>query len=107
MFIFSKYFFSPQFNAITIWPFIILKDKKLVNDKIVINRDKIHLKQQIEMLIIGFYLWYIIEFLIRLLIYKKWMKAYYGISFEREVYENEQNLVYIRGREFWSFLKYL
>ena len=107
MFIYSKYFFSPQFRAITIWPFIILKDRKLVNDKTIVNHEKIHLKQQVEMLLIGFYLWYGLEFLIRLVIYRDWMKAYFNISFEKEAYQNELNLDYIKDRKFWVFLKYL
>lgn len=73
----------------------------------LINHEKIHLKQQIEMLVIGFYLWYGIEFLIHFVTHKKWMKAYYAISFEKEAYQNEQNLDYIRNRKVWSFLKYL
>ncbi|MCF6297268.1 MAG: hypothetical protein L3J08_04670 [Flavobacteriaceae bacterium] len=107
MLIFSKYFFILQFRAITIWPFIILKDRKLVNDKTIINHEKIHLKQQVEMLLIIFYMWYIIEFLIHLVIYRNWMKAYCNISFEKEAYQNEHDLLYIQHRRFWAFLKYL
>ncbi len=107
MLIFSKIFLSSRFNAMAIWPFIILNDKKLKYDKIVLNHEKIHLKQQIEMLLVFFYIWYVIEFIVRLLVCRSWMNAYYTISFEKEAYENEQNLTYIRQRNFWNFLKYL
>nr|DAU35071.1 MAG TPA: hypothetical protein [Caudoviricetes sp.] len=35
---------------------------------------------------IGFYLWYIIEYLIRLIMYRDTKLAYKNISFEREAY---------------------
>ena len=47
---------------------------------------------------------YLIEFLIRLLVKRNWMQAYFNISFEREAYENEKNLTYLRDRKFWFFL---
>jgi len=107
MLIFSKILLAPKFNAITIWPFILLKDKLLKNDKVLMHHEKIHYKQQIEMLVIPFFIWYFIEFSIRLLIYRNWMKAYFNISFEREAYQNEKNLTYLRDRKFWFFLNYI
>ncbi len=71
------------------------------------NHEKIHLKQQLELLIIPFYLIYTIEFLVRLFQYKKRNLAYRNISFEREAYTNEFNLGYLKRRPFWRFLKYL
>ncbi len=106
MFIFSKYFFLSSFNALTIWPFIILKNKNLKDNKVIINHEKIHLRQQIEMLWFIYFIWYLLEFSINLVKYKNFMSAYYHISFEKEAYENEKNLTYLRNRKFWSFLKY-
>lgn len=77
------------------------------NDKYLINHEKIHLKQQAELLIIPFYLWYGIEFFIRLVYYKNCNKAYRNILFEREAYAKQHNLKYLQQRRFWSFLKYL
>lgn len=74
---------------------------------VLINHEKIHLKQQIEMLVIIFFIWYGIEFLFRLFITRNWMKAYFSVSFEREAYGNEKNLTYLRDRKFWNFLKYI
>ena len=107
MLIFSKYLFFSTFNAIAIWPFIILKDKELKNDFILINHENIHLHQQREMLWLPFFLFYIIEYFIKLIIYKKPKLAYFNLSFEREAYQNEQNLTYLRNRKFWNFLNYL
>tara|TARA_R110002049_G_scaffold71370_1_gene183903 strand:- start:68437 stop:68631 length:195 start_codon:yes stop_codon:yes gene_type:complete len=57
--------------------------------------------------IVPFYIWYVLEFLVRLFQYKKWEIAYQNISFEREAFANESNLNYLKQRSFWQFLKYL
>lgn len=74
---------------------------------VLINHEKIHLRQQIELLIIPFYLFYCIEFLVRLIQYKNWYTAYMNISFERESYQNQMDFNYLKNRKFWSFLKYI
>lgn len=107
MLIFSKYFFFSTFNALAIWPFIILKDKKLMDDGVLMNHEKIHLRQQVEMLWLPFFIFYLVEFLLKLIIYKKPKLAYFNLSFEREAYQNEQNLNYLRNRKFWTVMKYL
>ncbi len=68
-----------------------------------INHEKIHTRQMKEMLYIFFYVWYIIEWLIRLF----GKNSYRNISFEREAYENQDNERYLEGRRFWSFTKYI
>ena len=103
----SKYLVPKGYFGFTFYPFVFLKSKVLKEDAVLINHENIHLKQQIELLIIPFYLVYCIEFLIRLLQFKKWQLAYRNISFEREAYANEWDLDYLKHRKLWSFLKYL
>lgn len=91
----------------SLWPFIILKDTTLKEDIVLINHEKIHLKQQQELLIIPFYIWYVTEWLLRSIFYLDTYKAYQNISFEREAYYNENNLDYLNQRKFFSFIKYL
>ena len=82
--------------GIAIFPFIILKDKRLKNNHTLINHEKIHLRQQLEMGIILFYLWYLAEFL------------YWYIKLGNvDAYRNENSLNYLKNRKFWEFLKYL
>lgn len=107
MLIFSKYLFvSKSFNALTIWPFIILRDKELRRDKIVLNHEKIHLRQQVELLWIFYFIWYLAEFSINLLRYRDLMRSYSQIGFEKEAYANESDPDYLKKRKFWGFLKY-
>jgi len=73
----------------------------------LINHERIHLRQQAELLIIPFYIWYVIEYFILLLVYRNKKQAYHNISFEREAYNNEHNLNYPKNRTFWEFLKFL
>ena len=103
----SKYLVPKGYTGLTIFPFVFLKSHRFKTDYILINHEKIHLRHQLELLIIPFYMFYLMEFLIRLLQYKNWHVAYRNISFEREAYCNELNLDYLKQRKFWSFLKYL
>lgn len=94
-------------KAITIFPFIFLENKELKKDKVLLNHEMIHIRQQLEMLVIPFYIWYVIEFFIRLLKTKSRDLAYMNISFEKEAYANEAQLDYIVQKKFWSFIKYI
>jgi len=93
--------------GMALWPFIILQNKSLLSDVIFINHEKIHLRQQAEMLIVFFYIWYVFEFLLRWIQFKNRYQAYKNISFEREAYTNEKDLDYLKKRSFWGFTKYL
>lgn len=107
MIIVSKYLVPTGYNGLTIFPFVFLKKKNMLIDKVLLNHEEIHLRQQLEMLIIPFYLIYVLEFFIRLMFYRNWNLAYRNISFEREAYSNELDFQYIKRRRFWSFLKYI
>lgn len=103
----SKIFIPKGFRGITLYPFIFIKNKTDSEDLTFINHEKIHLRQQIEFLILPFYIWYGIEYLIRRMQYKNKIIAYRNISFEREAYQNEADLNYLKKRSFWRFLKYM
>lgn len=107
MFLVFKYMVPRGYTAITLYPFVFLKDADLKKNEVLLNHEKIHLKQQIELLVVGFYFWYVIEFLIRYLYYKSWHMAYKNISFEREAYAKENDLNYLKSRSFLRFLKYV
>ena len=70
MILISKYVVPKGYTGITIFPFIFLKYQALKGNKVLINHEKIHLRQQLELLIIPFFLVYGIEFLCRLTIYR-------------------------------------
>lgn len=107
MILISKYLIPKGYVGLALYPFVFLKSKELRLNETLVNHEKIHLRQQIELLVVPFYMVYGFEFLIRLLQYKNWQQAYRNISFEREAYVNEKNLDYLQSRPFWKFFKYM
>ena len=97
--------------GLTLYPFIFLKRSYfIIHSKeldTTIRHETIHIRQQSELLIIGFYIWYTVEYIIRLLITLNPTTAYNTISFEREAYKNETNTQYLKQRTRWAFTKYL
>ena len=103
----SRYLIPKGFRGFTFFPFVFLKYRKDTDNEVLLNHEKIHIKQQLEMLIVPFFIWYFLEFLYRLIQFRNRNIAYRNISFEREAYENEKDLNYIQSRPFWRFLKKL
>lgn len=94
-------------SALSLFPFVLMNNKKFRYDTVLINHERIHLRQQLELLILPFYIWYLLEYLFRLIQFRKHHLAYLNISFEREAYKNEKDLYYLKQRSFASFLKYI
>ena len=94
------------YKLMAVWPFIFARKNANIKD-VDLNHEKIHFKQQGEMLLILFYAWYGVEWLIKAIKYKSFDKAYENISFEREAYTNEKNLEYLNNRKWYSWFKYI
>jgi hypothetical protein len=103
----SKYLIPKGFSGLTLYPFIILRDKKLRYNQRLLNHEKIHLRQQAEMLVLPFYFCYFLEYIVRLIQYRNTHRAYRNISFEREAYLHENDTAYLGYRQFWNFTKFL
>ncbi len=89
-------------GGITLFPFIIIRRplKKLI------NHETIHIYQQLELLVIPFYLLYILMYLYNIVKYRNVFEAYMNIPFEKEAYANENNYTYIKKRKLFSWIKY-
>ncbi|MDC7994531.1 hypothetical protein [Altibacter sp. HG106] len=94
-------------RAITLWPIVIVRDKACLQNSVLLQHERIHLRQQLELLVIPFYIWYLIEFAIRWMFSGNWDKAYRNISFEREAYQHERDPDYLQSRSWGEFLKYI
>lgn len=103
----SKYLIPKKYRGLTFFPFIILRNRSDKSNLILINHEKIHIRQQLELLILPFYILYFSDFLIKMIQYKDMNKAYRNIIFEREAYTKEKDLDYLKSRSFWQFLNYL
>ena len=72
-----------------------------------VNHELIHTRQLLELAVLGFYLWYLVEWLIRFVKLRNAKQAYYNICFEREAYANEADLNYLKNRKLFAAFKYL
>jgi hypothetical protein len=79
------------------FPFVIINSQVAATPELI-NHERIHLRQQIELLLLPFYIWYLIAF---------YRKGYWDISFEKEAYANENDLTYLKKRRIFAFLKYV
>lgn len=103
--IYNQFIPFPGFKAINLFGIMFVRNKfkGKITDK-TINHESIHTAQIKEMGYIFFYIWYIIEWLIRLVIGKN---AYRNISFEREAFDNDQNLNYLDSRKQYAWFRYI
>jgi len=76
-------------------------------DEITLNHEAIHTAQMKELLYIFFYVFYIIDWLIGLIAYVSFSRAYREICFEKEAYTNERNNDYLKNRKAFVFIKYI
>ena len=91
------------FKAMNLFGVLFVRGNARINER-TIRHETIHTAQMKELWYVFFYLWYVAEWLIRL-----FMKgnAYRNISFEREAYDNENDLNYLKSRKRFDFMKYI
>ena len=90
--------------AITLYPFIISRDRLNIT---TYNHEKIHLVQQRELWVVGFYILYVWYWLKARAKGLNGSAAYYAIPFEKEAYENHSNFKYLHDRKPHSWQNYL
>lgn len=76
--------------------------------KRTMNHELIHSAQYLELLYIGFWLWYGIEYLLVRVFHKKQNEAYHDVSFEEEAYAYQDYDNYLQYRKhfaWWKFVK--
>lgn len=96
----------PGFTAMNLFGVLFARSeyKDLISER-TINHESIHTAQMKEMLYVFFYIWYFIEWLIRLIFNTS--TAYRSISFEQEAYNNQLDFNYLKTRKKYSWLKHL
>ena len=114
----------PGFRACNLFGVVFVRGTRPLSD-VTINHESIHSAQIAEVMIASvpfalllwlltnvwlgillfiasYYLWYVIEWLIRL----PKGNAYRRLSFEREAYTNQSNMEYLKKRKAFAFFKY-
>ena len=90
------------FKAINLFGVIFYKGSMPKKD--TLNHENIHTAQMKEMLYIFFYVWYGIEWLIRLIKYSP-HEAYRYIGFEQEANKYRYRMTYLKERKHYKWLK--
>jgi hypothetical protein len=88
--------------GITLWPFILLARPP---DETTVRHERTHLRQQAELLVIGFYALYIGEWIFHRLKGKNSVDAYMALRFEREAYAYEAETEYLASRPMFAWWK--
>lgn len=126
----SKVIPFPGYRAINLFGVVFVRGSRPLSE-VTINHESIHTKQITDVLLLtltpflvlffligklwlvlplwisSYYGVYLTEWLIRLVVYKfNSKKAYRSLSFEREAYDNEKDLDYLKNRKRFSFVKY-
>jgi hypothetical protein len=94
-FIHCKYFPFGSYDAIAFYPFLIYKGD--YPPESLINHERIHLFQQKELLIIGFYFLYLLFWIIY---------GYANNPFEREAQANQNDDKYFERRNKYEWKRY-
>jgi len=80
---FKKVKYLPRtVNAITLWPFVFYKGTISAD---TYHHERVHLRQQKELLVIIFYIIYLLEWFVKLFFFGRY--SYWHISFEQEAYD--------------------
>lgn len=103
----TKYLIPKGYRGLTAFPFVFVKYRADKENLVFVNHEKIHLRQQLELLVLPFFIIYGLEYFVRLIRCRNRDVAYRNISFEREAYGNELDMTYLKKRRFFSFIKYI
>ena len=92
-----------RFDAINVFGFLFCRKERKISASVV-RHELIHTAQMREMLFVGFYVWYLMEWCVR---YFMRGNAYHNISMEREAYENMDDADYLKHRKPYAWTGYL
>lgn len=102
--IYTNHFPPGRYVAINLFG-VVFARRKLSGT--AIRHESIHTAQMRELWYIGFYIWYVAEFILRLFQRKSWYKAYRAVSFEREAYAYEKKAGYLVLRHPFTWFEYM
>ena len=104
-----------EMGAVTIFPFIFIRKRyATITDlafvrklNALINHEKIHFRQYLELGVIFFYIFYVLNWLLNVFLYKLYLEdVYLNVVFEIEAYKEQENSGYLENRKFWAWRHY-
>lgn len=94
-------------RAMALYPFVFFRRKADRSDSVLVNHERIHLRQQAELLVLPFYLIYVIHYLYNLISTLNHDLAYRRIVFEQEAYTHQADPQYLKSRKMFAFIYFL
>lgn len=92
------------FAAVNVFGIIFVRKEAQISESLL-NHEQIHTAQMKELLYIAFYVLYFSHFLFLLFKYRNPMQAYSSVCFEKEAYENQDDLGYLKRRRKYRYFK--
>ena len=107
--IYNKHIPLKGFVALTLWPWIIVRESERSKFTPRVERhEETHARQQIECLFVMFIIIYCLEWVVKLPFCKfDSNRAYMSISFEQEAYDHQDEIGYNGVRRHYAWLRYL
>ncbi|MBQ7689815.1 MAG: hypothetical protein IJT30_01285 [Muribaculaceae bacterium] len=97
----SRYVPFGHFSAINLLGVLFVHPGVYLSQELL-NHERIHTRQMLELAIVPFYIAYVLEWLVRLPMRGN---AYRNISFEREAYAHEREADYLARRRPYAWLR--
>ena len=126
----NKFIPFPGFKALNFMGILFVRGNAKITDR-TLNHERIHSRQIIEVIalslfpltiylhfggkwfigalfsLFSYYIWYVIEWVINLMMGKGKHEAYRTICFENEAYSNDTNFEYLKNRSLFNFFDYI
>ncbi len=90
-----------EYVAITLFGLVFVP-RGICLSPTMLNHERIHCKQQLEWLYVPFMLLYVAEWIVGMIRFRNWGKAYRNISFEREAYAHQNDSDYPAKRRHYQ-----
>ena len=92
-----------SFKAVNLFGLIFVQKGETLSAS-DLRHEQIHTRQMLELLVLPFYLWYLLEWLLRLVQHRNALRAYFSISFESEAYAHQHEPDYLSRRRPYAWL---
>lgn len=102
--IYNNYIPFKGFKCINLFGILFARKGAYIGER-TLNHERIHTAQMKEMLYVGFYVWYFVEWLLELCHYGT--TAYHTNTFEREAFSNDDDLTYLDNRPKFAWWDYV
>lgn len=101
----NKWLCLPGAGAWTLFPFIFVRSNQYLTKR-VITHERIHLRQQAELLIIPFFVFYILNGILNIFLMAK-PSFYKAIVFEKECFANEHDSRYLHNMKWYGWISWI